>query len=216
MKKRFSAVVALIIGLTLTTAMAGGKYSGGSGSGYAAAASAPVRLGDSAPSLALEGDQIIERTWQQVPSATITISDTAPATITTEHNLRLTISGELPLIWDSTVTTPLLGGTGASSVAASVTYEDGAKTLVISVTDNFADNATLTLSGLAFTNAIYAAMPQRLTLDIDNDKQPDAFSSHFIGVTVLRPGGPGAGDTSCKMAVAQRLYIPGGTLFLVR
>lgn len=216
--KRADTMLALALAAACLSgaARAAGKYSGGAGDGYGAAASAPTGLGGTALALTLPADQLIERTWTNVPCATVTITDGAPAAITAAGDLRLTIPGGLVLTWSTTVTAPTFGGSAAGSVAAGVTYADGGKTLVIDVTGNFADGGTLAISGLAFTNLTQACLPERLVLDIHNDGLADAWSDRVVGVTVPRPGGLGDGGDCFTMSEPVPIIVPGETLLIVR
>ena len=209
-------VLAISVACLAGAARAAGKYSGGSGDGYGAAASAPTGLGGTAITLSLPNDQIIARTWTNVPCGSVTVADGTPAAITAAGDLRLTIPDELIQAWDTTVTMPTFGGSAAGSVAASVSYANGGKTLVVDVTGSFADGGTLTIAGLAFTNLTQACLPERLMLDIDDDGLADAWSDKMIGVTVPRPGGLGDGGDSFTMAQAVRLVVPGETLLILR
>jgi hypothetical protein len=215
MSGRFSLAIAgaALLG---SVAFAGGKYSGGAGDGYGSAASVATGLGGTALTLALPGVQNIARAWTNVPCSTVTVGDGTPAAITAAGDLRLTIPAALIQTWDTTVTAPTFGGSAAGSVAASVTYANGGRTLVVDVTGNFADGGTLTISGLVFTNLTQACLPERLTLDIHNDGLADAWSDKVVGVTMLRPGGLGDGGDSFTMAQAVPLVVPGETLILVR
>lgn len=214
-QRNFSFLVAGSM-LVAAAVMAGGKYSGGAGDGYAAAASAPTGLGGTPVTLALAADQIIERTWQSVPCCTVTLTDGSPAAVTPAGDLRLTIPDTLIQTWDTTVTAPLLGGAAAGRVAATVSYAAGGKTLVIDVTDAFGAGESLVINGLAFTNLVDVCLPERLSVDIHGDGIADAFSDKIAGVTVSRPGGLGDGGASFTMTADVPLVVPGETLILVR
>jgi hypothetical protein len=56
------------------------------------------------------------------------------------------------MLWDTTDTTATFGGTASGKVENPVSYEENGTILVISVTDDFIDGDTLTISGLSFTS----------------------------------------------------------------
>jgi hypothetical protein len=83
---------------------------------------------------------------------TLTIrQDTAIGTgVTTANGLRVTIPADLDMVWDTSDTTAVIGGSASGKVSTTVAYADAGKTLVLTVTSNFADGDTVTVSGLSF------------------------------------------------------------------
>ena len=106
-----------------------------------------------------------------LPTLRITDSSAA-ATVTSDLDLRITIPnnstyGTAP-IFDVTVTTVTLGGTDAGRVSADVSYSNGSRTCVLTVTTDFAVNSTFTVTGLKFsitTNQAYTADSLQLSRD---------------------------------------------------
>jgi hypothetical protein len=91
----------------------------------------------------------------QVSTAAIqmTVTDGPTPTITTTNDIRIRIPAALNMTWDTSVTTVTLGGGAAGKVSATgVTYEASNKTVVISVSSNFAANDQVTIAGLKFTS----------------------------------------------------------------
>lgn len=204
------AAVACLCG----SARAAGKFSGGAGGGFASG-SASAGLGGSSLALAVSADQAMERAWTSVAANAMTITDGSPAAITAAGDIRLIISASLAFVWDSSATAPAFGGSAMGKVAGTVTFENGGKTAVIDVTSDFAANDTLTVSGLAFTNAIQACAAERLALDVQNDGKPDAWADKGASVTVPRPGGPGDGSDGYTMTQEAPLFAS-GTMILIR
>jgi hypothetical protein len=98
-------------------------------------------------------------------AATITVTDSSAATITTSQEIRIRIPAALNMTWDTSVTTITRGGTASGKVSATLlTYEDGNKTAVINVTSNFAASDQLTIDGLKFTNFSAASAANSLQL----------------------------------------------------
>ena len=85
--------------------------------------------------------------------STITITeDSSAAVITAANDIRIRIPDNFYMLWDITDITPVIGGTAASKVSNTVSYEDSGKTLVLNVTTDFAAGDQITISGLSFTN----------------------------------------------------------------
>jgi hypothetical protein len=72
------------------------------------------------------------------------------------------------MLWDTSVLLAVIGGTAASKVSTTVSYEDDGKTLVLDVTSDFAPSDQITISGLSFTNFSAASYGDRLELDVFN------------------------------------------------
>jgi len=98
-------------------------------------------------------------------AATITVTDSSVATITSSQEIRIRIPAALNMTWDTSVTTITRGGTASGKVSATLlAYEDSNKTAVINVTTNFANSDTLTIDGLKFTNFSAASAANSLQL----------------------------------------------------
>ena len=86
------------------------------------------------------------------------------------------------MTWDTSDTTALLGGSAAARVSATVSYEDGGKTLVLDVTSDFAPSDVLTVSGLSFANFIAVSAPDSLGLEVRNDGYLQATDDKTITI----------------------------------
>ena len=102
------------------------------------------------------------------PMSPISVSDAATATITAANDIRIRIPAAFNMTWDSGITTATLGGSAAAKVNASVSFEDGDRTLVLNVNTDFADSDTLTISGLNYFNFTAVSTADNLELEIDN------------------------------------------------
>src|SRR5438874_1303088 len=94
----------------------------------------------------------------------ITITDAATPTITTAQDLRVRIPSGSNMTWNTALTTATITGGAASKVSKTVTYEDGGKTLVITVTSNFAGGDQIVVSGLAYMGFTAPSAPDYLQL----------------------------------------------------
>ncbi len=86
----------------------------------------------------------------------------------------------------------------AGKVSSTVSYENGGKTLLITVSSNFADGDTITVSGLSFNNFTASGL-NWLGLEIANDGttlESDPFYKQIFALTRSRgfTGGAGKGD----------------------
>lgn len=92
--------------------------------------------------------------------------DTAVGTgVTTANGLRVVIPVDLDMVWDSSITTAVIGGAAAAKVSTTVSYADSDKTLVLAVSSNFSDGDEVTVSGLKF-KTFAAVSDNPLWLDI--------------------------------------------------
>jgi len=111
-----------------------------------------LQFGDeeSAVSISSAANQIFYVNASATANSTITVTDSATPTITTTNDLRVRIPSSLDMVWAND-TSATFGGT-ASGKVGTITYEDSFKTLVIAVTENFANSDTLTIANLTFEN----------------------------------------------------------------
>jgi len=145
-----------------------------------------------------------------IPTITVTI-DSANG-ITAASDLRIRIPVGLYMTWDTNDVAALLGGTAAAKALASVSYEDGGRTLVIDVVTDFAAGDTLTISGLSFANILKSGTG-RLTLDFDHDGIVDIVDSATL--TIASNGMFGGADDGCSVATTLKeksLKLPGVVL----
>src|SRR5207253_5901487 len=85
--------------------------------------------------------------------------------------------------WNTALTTATIGGGAKSKVSTTVSYEDGGKTLVLTVTSNFAGNDQIVVSGLGFTSFTAPSAPDYLQLVVSGSGGGTAASdSHTIQI----------------------------------
>src|SRR5207248_2201064 len=113
------------------------------GAGGATNASDSRTLQVMQPTLASGANQLFLVGQAPTTISPITVTDAAIATITAAQDLRIRIPATVNMSWNTALTTATLTGTGASKVSATVSYEDGGKTLVLNVTSNFAGSDQL-------------------------------------------------------------------------
>lgn len=149
--KRLAIIITLaIIALFANTQDAFALYYyGGSGDGFDVAIDANadvVTIGSTTQTFSV-GDSA-------TAISTITIEmevGQAGSGINITDDIRVKIPAGLDMVWqnDGTAT---IGGSASSKVSASVSYEDSFKTLLISVTSDFANGDSITVSDLSFEN----------------------------------------------------------------
>ncbi len=102
----------------------------------------------------------------QLPTAIspITVTDAATATIKKAKEIRIRIPATLNMTWNTALTTATITGTAASKVSTTVTYEDGGKTLVVNVTNDFGGGNQIVVSGLQYMSFTTASGPASLQL----------------------------------------------------
>ncbi|PYP70119.1 MAG: hypothetical protein DMD36_07630, partial [Gemmatimonadetes bacterium] len=120
----------------------------GAGGGTAASDSRTIQV--AAPTLASAANQLFLVGQAATAMSAITVTDAATPTITTANDIRIRIPATVAMTWNTALTTATLSGTGATKVATTVSYEDGGKTLVLSVTTNFVGSEQLVVSGLQY------------------------------------------------------------------
>jgi hypothetical protein len=211
-----AGVLATLLGAPLTGRA--DRFSGGAASGYGMREAA-FTLGVGTATVSLAQSQILTRDPQgaavAMPAITVADHATAPV-IKAAGGIRISLPASSRLAWDSTATTPTLGGSASGKVSSTVAYADADRTLVVTVTDDFAAGDTLKLNGLAVTNRIDAARPEGLELNLRGGTgQPDAYSRETLAVTVPRPGGPGQGYAMDTMS-QDMLIVARGTLMMIR
>ena len=119
----------------------------------------------------------------------LTITDAATPSITATNKLRVAIATSTTfMLWDTTDTMAVFGGTASSSEkisSAVVTYEGGGSVLVVPVGTNFSSLDTLTISGLSFTSFTVASAPLpglKLFIGGASDQTGDATDDKTIAI----------------------------------
>src|SRR5439155_168975 len=107
------------------------------------------------------------------------------------------IPATVAMTWNTALTTATLSGTGATKVATTVSYEDGGKTLVLSVTTNFVGSEQLVVSGLqykSFTSPSAADYLQLVVTGAGGERWGDGRGAEGQGAARAAAGGvPGGG-----------------------
>jgi hypothetical protein len=112
----------------------------------------------------------------------ITVTDDTPAQINFIDDIRIRIPAAFNMTWDTSDTSAVISGSGASNVSTTVSYPDN-KTLVIDVTpSSFADGDEITVSGLSFTGFSAESAQDNLELDVDNDALVHATDDKTIQI----------------------------------
>jgi uncharacterized repeat protein (TIGR01451 family) len=88
--------------------------------------------------------------------------------ITADDDIRVRIPAGIDMVWDPS-RTPKFSGPGKNNVSATVSYEDGGKTLVIDVLTDFDPEEHLIVRWLGFMNFASASSLERLELEAFND-----------------------------------------------
>jgi len=121
-----------------------------SGAGGATNASDSRTIQVVQPTIASAANQVFVVGQGATAIAAITVTDAATPGITAANDIRIRIPATLTMTWNTGLTAATLTGSAAGKVAPTVSYEDGGKTLVLSVTTNFAGNDQLVVSGLQY------------------------------------------------------------------
>ena len=105
------------------------------------------------PLMASAVDQLFTVADPPTTAALITITDDPIArTIQAKRDIRIRIPAGFNMVFDTSVTTVTLGGTGSGLVDTNLlAYEGGGTIAVLDVTKNFNPSDTLTIDGLFFT-----------------------------------------------------------------
>jgi uncharacterized repeat protein (TIGR01451 family) len=112
----------------------------------------------------------------------ITISEAAPTTITAANDIRIRIPTGFNMSWDVSDLSGTLGGNAVAKVSSAVSYEDGGKTLVVDVTNDFAVGDTITISDIAFMDFTAASGADNLELEVYNDGTVSAIDDKTVSI----------------------------------
>jgi uncharacterized repeat protein (TIGR01451 family) len=97
-------------------------------------------------------------------------------------DIRIMIPAAFNMVWDVSVTTATITGTGAPDVSTTVTYEAASKTLVIDVLNNFFGTEQLVISGLRFTTFTAASAASNLGLNVSGGVTVTATDNRTIAI----------------------------------
>ena len=128
------------------------------------------------------------------PMSPISVFDASTATITAVGDIRIRIPVSFNMTWDTGMTTATLGGTAAAKVDTGVSFEDADRTLVLTVSTDFADGDNLVVSGLNYFNFAATSAPDNLELviagsggaTVDEDDKSIAIEGISISSAVIQ------------------------------
>jgi hypothetical protein len=151
-----------------------------------------------APTISSSANQyfIIDSPAKTISTITITEDSYGPS-ITAVNDIRIRIPAGFNMTWDTSDTTATIGGGAAAKVSATVSYEDGGRTLVIDATSNFAASDQITISDLSFTDFTAASLPDNLELEVKDDGTTAATDDKTIAI----------GDISISSADNQEFIV---------
>jgi len=118
----------------------------------------------------------------------MTVADQSTPTITSANDIRIKIAtSTVRMLYDTTDTAAIFGGTASGKVSGTVSYEGGGSVLVIDVTSNFAASDTLTISGLSYTT-FSATNTAAVALSLYTDGASDVVANSSDDKTVTITG----------------------------
>jgi len=121
------------------------------------------------------------------PMSTITITDNAvTATITKKADLRIRIPSIFNMLWDTSITTVTIGGAAAAKMKPALRpYEDGGRTMVLDVKNDFAAGDQITVTGPQFTSFSAVSAVDNLELEANNDGLISDYDDKTIAIPPL-------------------------------
>ncbi|HWL39698.1 MAG TPA: hypothetical protein VNO75_05615 [Gemmatimonadaceae bacterium] len=132
-----------------------------------------------APSFTEAANQVFTVSDAATAMSTATVTDAATApTMTAANDIRLRIPASVDMLWNTGMTTATIGGAAAGKVSTAVTYEDGAKTLVLNVTSDFAAGDQITIAGLQYASFTTVSGPGSLQLVVSGTGGGTAATSN--------------------------------------
>jgi uncharacterized repeat protein (TIGR01451 family) len=118
-----------------------------------------------APVLFQGSDQTFTVGDSPTAAAAMTVTENSSiGSIKAAKDLRVRIPSTFNMVWNTSITTVTLSGSGAGKASTTVTYEDAGKTVVIDITANFNPSDVLTISGLQYQSFTAASATDRLQL----------------------------------------------------
>ena len=136
------------------------------------------------PLMASAVDQLFTVADPPTTAALITITDDPIArTIQAKRDIRIRIPAGFNMVFDTSVTTVTLGGTGSGLVDTNLlAYEGGGTIAVLDVTKNFNPSDTLTIDGLFFTNFTAESALDNLELEVNDDGNISGLDDQTIRI----------------------------------
>lgn len=146
-----------------------------------ALAGALCAAGATAQTISSAGNQVFVVADPSTLAGTITITDNAVTPqITAGKDIRIHVPAAFNMTWDVAVTSVTIGGAAAGKVSATVTYQDGNRTVVLNVTTNFAAGDQITVAGLRLTSFTAPSATSNLWLEVKNDNAVTASDDKTI------------------------------------
>ncbi len=119
-------------------------------------------------------------TWAETSTS---VDDSPTGTINRHDDLRLTIPAGFGMRWDRNVWLLIMWGSASNKVRWWLPdFEDGGRTMVLDVREDFAPGDWVIIYGARFTDFSSASPPDRLELDVNNDGRCDAYDQHTIAI----------------------------------
>ena len=139
------------------------------------------------PSISSEGNQTFTAGDPATLISAITIIDDAVTPTITGgkdgKDIRIRIPSTFNMTWDTSITTVSLSGPAASKVKTTLkNYQDGGRTLVLDVDQNFAAGDQVTIEDPQFTNFSAASAADNLELEVNNDNVVSATDDKTITI----------------------------------
>jgi len=143
-------------------------------------------LAEGTPTISSEYDLSFRVGDPPINMEVITIrEDAAAPAITAANDIRVRIPSTFNMTWNTSDVSALLLGTALSKVSNTVSYEDGGKTLVIDVLNDFDPGDILTIAGLSYNNFSAASIDDHLELEVDNDDSVVAEDDKIIFIVLI-------------------------------
>ncbi len=178
------------------------------------ASASTFHFGGPMVTLSSAADQSFARGRATAAAGSLTITDgTNYPGISNGMSIAVWIPASFAMTWDEGDVTPVLAGTAAGKVSATVSYAGGNQRLLIEVASSFDAGDTLVVSGLAFKNFLGAGSVS-LELDYDNDGVSDALDDKTITIQGVFAGGDGA-NYCLHQSLLEKCLHPVGSLISI-
>jgi hypothetical protein len=121
--------------------------------------------------------------WSTSISPIVITAITSDAEINTTDDIRIKIPSQVSMVWDASDTSAVIEGAASNKVNNTVSFPDE-KTLLVTVTSDFAEGDAITISGLNFKGFFDTAAVDNLELYVDgaSDVTSDALDDKTISI----------------------------------
>jgi hypothetical protein len=144
-------------------------------------------------------NQVFAVSQAATANSSITVTEDGSPSITTTNDIRIRIPASINMTWNTADVTATITGSASSKVSTTVSYENGGKVVLLSVTTNFVAGDQVVVSGLQFNNFTAPSVADELELVV---------SGSFGGATA-------ATDDKTKIVVAPTLSSASNQVFVV-